>query len=272
MSSPTFDLDDLLTPEDDPRFIDGIFNYCTRRCEPCAFQDRCRLYRDLQEQERSHPEWDVLERVRDNFQRTFELLRGWCAREGIDFETLQAHAESDAVRDELRKMDETRSDPLQRSAEAYTAAALKLVQAIDCTAPPNTRPDSLRPALDTIAHLAIPISSKIHRALSGYVTRDDERDDEVQNDWNGSAKVARTAIADTTIAWETVLAVGETPADSPLRKLIGLLQELDAALAQRFPRALEFVRPGFDEPDIAAGALSTLAPFHRRPDSTKPRP
>jgi hypothetical protein len=268
MASPTIDLDDLLHPIDDSRFIDGIFNYCTRRCEPCAFKDRCRLYRDLREQEGTHQEWDVLQRVHDSFQKTFELLRGWCAREGIDFATLQADAESVEAREELRRIEEVRNDPLQRWAEAYTSAALKLVQALDRTAQLNTRPDTIRPALDTIAHLAIPISSKIHRALSGRVNRDDEIEeieDEVQNDSNGSAKVARLAIAETTTAWETILAAGEAQAGAPLWKVVGLLERLDAALALRFPRALEFVRPGFDEPDIAGGAAPTLAPS--MPDS-----
>jgi len=169
-------------------------------------------------------------------------------------------------------MEETRNDPLQRLAEAYTRVALKLVRALGGSAPSHTWPADVNPALDSIAHLAVPISSKIYRALSGYASRDAEIEDEVQNDWNGSAKVARVAIAETTTAWEAILAAGEAPADAPLRKVVGLLDRLDAALAQRFPRALEFVRPGFDEPGVAAGALSTLARLEpRQPDSTKPR-
>jgi hypothetical protein len=34
-----------------------------------------------------------------------------------------------------------------------------------------------------------------------------------------------------------------------------MLEELDAMTRERFPRAMTFVRPGFDEPEIAAGGL-----------------
>ena len=35
--------DDLLELAEDPRFIEGIYNYCDRWCERCAFTERCSL-------------------------------------------------------------------------------------------------------------------------------------------------------------------------------------------------------------------------------------
>jgi hypothetical protein len=32
-----------------------------------------------------------------------------------------------------------------------------------------------------------------------------------------------------------------------------MLEALDADVRERFPRVMEFVRPGFDEPEAAAG-------------------
>ena len=46
--------------------------------------------------------------------------------------------------------------------------------------------------------------------------------------------------------------------------------ELEASIRDRFPRAMSFVRPGFDEPEIAAGAPAALPPFapRGRPSAT----
>ena len=83
-------------------------------------------------------------------------------------------------------------------------------------------------------------------------------EDPIQNDCNGSAKVARLAIAESQRAWDTLLFVGQAPPDARLRQTRQLLDRRDEGLARRFPHAADFVRPGFDEPEIAAGALSTL--------------
>jgi hypothetical protein len=41
---------------------------------------------------------------------------------------------------------------------------------------------------------------------------------------------------------------GGAASDSPLTELMALLDRIDAGIADRFPRAMEFLRPGFDEP------------------------
>jgi len=43
-----------------------------------------------------------------------------------------------------------------------------------------------------------------------------------------------------------------------------MLRRIDDGVAEAFPLAMEFVRPGFDEPAVAAGALTTLAPYEPR--------
>lgn len=72
------------------------------------------------------------------------------------------------------------------------------------------------------------------------------------------------AIAESLGAWNTLFAAGETPPDASIRRTARLLEGIDRDLEERFPRAMDFVRPGFDEPDVAAGALTTLAPFEPR--------
>ena len=166
---------------------------------------------------------------------------------------------SDDVAAALRIIDNTREDPLQKLAEHYTFAALKLAEALRRAARFNSWPGQVQEALETIESLAIPVSSKIHRALTVYARRDDEDSgiDSVQTDWNGSAKVARLDIAESRVAWSLLLSAGRAPADSPMRQLLEQLDRIDAGIAERFPRAMEFVRPGFDNLVVAAAASAT---------------
>lgn len=248
LKKKTLDLEDLLAHVDDPSLIEGIYNYCNRRCDRCPFTARCHLFRDLREVARTHPDRKPLERVHDGFQRTFDLLEAWCEREGIDFDQLRLDAHSEEVAAERRRIDETRQDPLVKLAESYTLAALKLIERLERSAPFHTRPPDVHESVETITIYAIAVASKIHRALSGVGRGDNEFEESpTQNDWNGSAKVARLLVAESRAAWETLLDVGRAAADSPLRRMVSLLDEIDAGVSERFPRAMEFVRPGFDE-------------------------
>jgi hypothetical protein len=127
-------------------------------------------------------------------------------------------------------------------------------------------------AIDTIGWYSGLIPAKIGRALHGAANEDQFVDeDPVQNDKNGSAKVARLAIAESIDAWRTLFEAGDTPVDASIRGTANLLEQMDRDLAVRFPLSMEFVRPGFDEPHVAAGALTRLAPFEPRPRTVRRR-
>jgi hypothetical protein len=238
-------------------FIESIFNYCNRRCEHCAFTERCGLFHDLRIFEQRHPDRGPLEQVHDKFQECFRLLEQWCDREGIDFEALQreAHSEEDDVR--MNRVEhEVRADPLQKLATAYTHTALKLVDGLSAARALRQWPPEVDGALETIGWYAGLVGTKVYRALHGHADRSEMlEDDVVQNDWNGTAKVARLIVAESKDAWHVVLKAGEASADSPLNELVELLDRVDVGLAERFPRAMEFLRPGFDEPSTI-GAMN----------------
>jgi hypothetical protein len=63
---------------------------------------------------------------------------------------------------------------------------------------------------------------------------------------------------------------GKATADGVPAHAVKMLDELEAAIRERLPRVMDFVRPGFDEPDIAAGALTRRAPFELRPRGGAP--
>jgi hypothetical protein len=237
----------------EPPFIESIFNYCNRRCERCAFTERCLLYEDLREYEQRHPDRSPVDQVQDKFEECFRLLERWCEREGIDFAALEREARSEQAAANVEHLeDSVRAEPLQKLATAYTHASFKLVDALSAARTLRAWPRDVGEAIDTIAWNAGMVSTKVHRALHGLAEERDKEDQEeedlVQNDWNGSAKVARLIVAESRAAWAVVMQAGGAASDSPLTELVTLLDRIDRGIAERFPKAMEFLRPGFDEP------------------------
>lgn len=92
------------------------------------------------------------------------------------------------------------------------------------------------------------IGAKLHRALSGHNEADCEdsiETDPIQNDWNGSAKVALLSMDRSIAAWTTIAI---TTADPDATAIAHRLQALLLDVERTFPHARRFVRPGFDEP------------------------
>jgi hypothetical protein len=229
--------------------IVGIFNYCTRRCERCAFTSRCTLFQSEREYEQQNPGATWQQRVEDSFAETFRLLEAWCQREGIDFDEIRREAESNEADAEFERASEAvRGDPLQKLATAYTHAALDIIDAMAPARALRRWPSNVEDALDTISWNAGMVSAKVYRALDGLDQGGAFREeDPVQNDWNGSAKLARLLVGESKSAWDVVMREGEAAENSPLIELLTLLGRVDEGLAERFPDAMKFVRPGFDE-------------------------
>jgi hypothetical protein len=253
----------------DPRLIPGIYNYCHSRCERCPFTDRCLTFRHMGDDDVSDPGRHGLEQTGQTFARAVDLLKNWCEHEGIDFERLRAEASSEAANSPIERVDtEAKNDPLSELAVAYAKGAFALVEGLERLAPFHEWPPVVSEGLETIGWYAGIVAAKVDRALHGFAVRESVgvEKDPIQNDWNGSAKVARLAIAESQRAWDTLLLVGQAPPDARLRQTRELLDRIDSELSSRFPRAMEFVRPGFDEPEVAAGALSAGACYEpRRP-------
>jgi hypothetical protein len=229
--------------------IEGIFNYCTRRCERCAFTSRCTLFQSEREYQRQNPGATRHKRAHDSFAETFRLLEEWCQHEGIDFNEIRRAAESDETDAECQRASEAvRADLLQTLATTHMHAAFNVIDAMAPARALRRWSSEVEDALDTISWNASMLGAKVHRALHGFAERGGIGEgDPVQNDWNGSAKLARMLVSESKSAWQLVMREGEAPANSGLLELVALLDQIDGGLAERFPCAMDFVRPGFDE-------------------------
>jgi hypothetical protein len=92
------------------------------------------------------------------------------------------------------------------------------------------------------------IRVKLRRALDGRdrCRREEEEGDDhpVQNDWNGSAKVALISIERSEAAWQVI---ADATRDDNATRIAQMAAELRSGALAEFPHAMSFVRPGFDE-------------------------
>ena len=228
----------------DPRLIPAIYNYCDGRCPRCPFTQRCLTYLDTQELKR--PGGDDLsleDAVGDSLRRTLEMLAEVARREGVDLDALAEDAAECAADETLERH---RQDPLAARAREYGRLAWRIGRAITPIA--AARDDApLVDAVETIEWFSSMISSKVYRAICGRAEGWETRD-EAQTDFNGSAKIALIGIGESRRAWAVLMEAGRATADGVPAQAVRILDELDAAVRERFPRVMEFVRPGFDEP------------------------
>jgi hypothetical protein len=234
----------LVSRARDPRLISGVYNYCDGRCQRCPFTERCLAYLDSQETKAARgDEGSVGEVLNDSLGRMLELLKEAARREGVD---LDLPDEDDSAAAASSDFERHRDDPLAVSARDYGTLAWRIARAIAPIAAARGD-EALVEAAETIEWFSSMVSSKVWRAICGQADRWEAIDD-VQTDFNGSAKIALLGIGESLRAWRVLMEAGRATANGVPARAVGMLEELDAAVRDRFPRVMEFVRPGFDEP------------------------
>lgn len=253
------------------QYIDGIYNYCDRWCERCAFTERCRVYdmeREVMADEESRDPsnaafWESLAGMLAN---TKELLREAAAEQGIDIDTLDLEAEAARERRRDRRV---RSNRLARESERYAWRVRSWFkehepQLDECEKSLNDRllmdlpgddPQgeavALNDAAEVIRWYQFQITVKLQRALHQEPDDEEETDDDwraaEEHDRDGSAKVALVGIDRSLAAWTVLRRSLADEADSILDILLRLAR-LREAVERTFPNARAFVRPGFDAP------------------------
>ncbi len=136
-------------------------------------------------------------------------------------------------------------------AEQYTKEA-DLVLASKTEWLPSGPPDggAVEEVLAVLYWYLFFIPAKIQGGVHGLLDVDGFEDPEQltdpQSDANGQIKVAIIAIERSILAWTYLLDASNADRISPL---IRLLDRIKYRTEERFPRARDFVRPGFDEID-----------------------
>jgi len=247
------DFDRMVERAANPSLIPGIYNYCDRRCDRCAFADRCFLNLEnrcrADENSRADSAESVALMMTRSLERTMEMLRIAADRLGMDLEADGSSGpELMPLEAAAALVDRASHDPLVAKSREYTETVWPITRALRPILDARGDPHVIE-ALDTIDWFCLSVSSKTFRAVSGLYGDWGDPNDR-QSDANGSAKVARLLIADSRRAWLVLMEAGRAAADGVPARLIKLLDDLDRDVAARFPRAMDFVRPGFDSDPV----------------------
>jgi len=172
----------------DPNLISGIYNYCDRWCERCAFTSRCLLYATEQaDPQADDPELrdvsneEFWQKLRNIFRDTAEMIAEWAAEEGVDLDSIDV-TEEIAAHD--RALAEASQDHMSQAATEYATAVEQWFRdksgteagihadmpAVDTTEADVTTGD----AIEVIRWYQFFIAAKLVRALSGAHDVDEE--------------------------------------------------------------------------------------------------
>lgn len=250
-----------------PDFISGIYNYCDRWCERCAFSSRCLLYAtekeepDLDEADvrdlKNAKFWHKLDSI---FKDAHEFIRECAEEAGVDLDAIETDAAEDEAETELAKghqlsmMARNYAGAVETWLENELVAAESLSDDARVQAGREATAIDVHAALEVIRWYQYFIAAKVFRALMGSDSElqdiySDGNEDEInpsQTDANGSAKIALIAIERSLGAWRIMQSCvpDKTESVAPLMKN---LENLRSGIEEELPLARDFIRPGFDE-------------------------
>jgi hypothetical protein len=264
--SDNMNKDKLKKLANDPRLISGIYNYCDRWCERCPFTSRC-LNFAMGEEDGDNPELqdhnsDVFwQRFESSLGLAMELLTELAEKQGIDLN--ETDDDETITHQEERNRQAAESHEISRAAKEYIKLAdswfkksrrlfkerqhdmkteLKMGLGIKKVL---READSIVDVTEVIGWYQHQIYIKIIRAFMGSDL--EEWEDELQNDSNGSAKVALIGIDRSIAAWAKLIDHFPEQSDNILDLLLHL-DRLRKKTEKIFPKARAFKRPGFDKP------------------------
>lgn len=141
-------------------------------------------------------------------------------------------------------VEQTMNDPLVTRGSEYARASWSVLRGLIPIL--ARRADGIASdAAERLEEMCVTIASKVFRAVSSALDDDFDAADR-QSDANGSAKVALLLIAESRQAWRVLMEPDRAAANGVPARLVTTLDWIEAGLLERFPRAMEFVRPGFD--------------------------
>jgi hypothetical protein len=253
---------------DDPKFIDGIFNYCDKWCEKCYFTSRCRVFDQVSELTPEELDisnkkfWDSISK---NFMEAKQIVFRAAEKHGIDIEKLTKteFGEFEKKRKQARKIiKESDLGKFTRNYISLANAWLKnhehireiqkdVLQKMDLGIHSDEEMLSyvhtIKECLEIVQWYLFMIAVKFNRASSGKLEDDGwEEANGFQKDSDGSAKVAMISTQRTFDAWLKLFELLPNE-EQNLIPILALLQKILKKGEEDFPNAKNFIRPGFDE-------------------------
>lgn len=256
--------EDLKRIENNPEFIERIYNYCDRWCDRCSFTSNCFLFATEKQQFDDSASRDITNqkfwnRMEDLFKITFELLEEAAEDLGVDlnnFDTKEVHREEKRIQAKNHPAAQAAQDYITKTGKWFKESEslfnekyeefIKLTDLNLHEKKVSERATKIRGFVEVIRWYQHQIFVKIMRALQGKSNDILPVEDPIQNDQNGSAKVALIGIDRSIASWGGLLKVFRGKQDDIFPILV-LLEKIRKHLENEFPSARKFQRPGFDD-------------------------
>jgi hypothetical protein len=247
------------------QFITSIYNYCDRWCERCTFTTRCRNFESTSKL--SSEELDInneafWNNISSNFTKAIDMLHEAAKKHGIEIKPMEQEKAQAYEKKEAFIKTSVNNHALSKLCRLYQKAAIPFLKKSEGMAD-KTRElvSGLRMGIKTEEEVTYTIAdmgdcfqilewylffidAKLQRALHGKL--EDDEDDNIQTDSNGSAKIALIAIKRSINALLKLYKL--TPANEDiLLHLLTLSSELEKTVLIEFPNVMQFKRPGFDD-------------------------
>jgi hypothetical protein len=238
--------------DNEENFISGIHNYCDRWCERCTFTLRCRVFEEeskTREEEKDINNEAFWKKLENSFARAVEMLREMAEQRGIDLDKISREEYEEIKKKERENI---ASEDIAKLAKEYLNQSRKLIAGKESWLSLASIDDETKDEmLEIINWYQFFISAKLQRGLSGILDFDGNLDeDEIndsESDANGSIKIGLIAIQRSIMAWTNLLSDENS---SQIQPIISFLQDLKVKTETKFPVAMDFIRPGFDEIEL----------------------
>jgi len=247
--------------------IPGIHNYCDRWCERCYFTSRCNVFentKDINPEEEDIHNKAFWGRISNQFNETIQLLYQAAASHGIDLRAIPEKELKKAKAKEKKVQDKSEKHPLSSLSMDYATVSIgwlktnddlqrkrdELQQHLSLGILPEGQAKeqvaTIQDCLEIIQWYLHFIHVKLMRAITGKLDDDGwEEKNGFQNDYDGSAKIALIAVERSLQAWSALHQLVPLDEDEFL-KIVGMLQGIKVQTETEFPKAYQFIRPGFD--------------------------
>ncbi len=219
--------------------IPSMHNYCDRWCKMCSLRSRCSAFyleKELYMLEASeNPDKSTFEIISQVLSLTHDILEDALNENKVDFK--MPVTTNDSFFPKLPAHEQKVLD----FAKEYVFSTSEWLKTL--SGERITVNHKLKEHVNVITYYHMFIPTKLARAFFGRVSYPE--DEPIQNDSNGSAKVALLAIAKSLDSWTKLLSYNKDDEEVILQQCVKL-KKLKQMVERSFPYAQKFVRPGFD--------------------------
>ena len=193
--------------------------------------------------------WRKLEVI---LKQTHAMIAQWAEESGIDLEALDTDS---AIEEHRRQIDDAENHKLALAAKGYAQNVsdwfreqLGQMEVFDDSGGQELgeRNEDTSDATEVIHWYQYLIAAKITRGLMGRQDEEEELDEDLPKDSDGSIKVALIAMDRSISAWR-IMQVALPDGAQSIVPLLVALERLRQITEQVFPDARDFIRPGFND-------------------------